>query len=93
MSKNPFLENWDEYESRKKQKGQDPGYFSCDEAWEVWYLKKKVLSEYPNLNQMLVLEAIGECCRNITVPVLRSKFIERLLLLLNITDSGQQSGC
>lgn len=90
MSKNPVLENWEEYESRKKQNGQDPGYFSCDEAWEVWYLKKKVLLLYPNLDRMVVLEAIGECCRNVTAPISRNKFIEQLLLLLNIPDAEQQ---
>lgn len=90
MSTNAVLENWEEYERRKKQNGQDPGYFSCDEAWEIWFLKKKVLSAYPNLDQIMVLEAIGECCRNITVPVPRNKFIERLLLLLNISGSEQQ---
>lgn len=86
MQKNLVLENWEEYERRKKQNGQDPGYFSCDEAWEVWYLKKKILSIYTYLGQMTVLEAIGECCRNVTTPVPRDKFIERLFLLLNIPD-------
>lgn len=82
-----LFENWEEYDKRKLEAGNDPRLFSCDEVWEVYYLRNKIKEHYPELSEMTILEAIGKCCQNVIAPVSREKFLERLLYLLNISDS------
>lgn len=74
-----IYENWEEYNERKTISGANPELFSCDEAWEIFYLKKKISEAVPVLEKIVILEAIEFCCRNKTEPLSRTGFIESVL--------------
>lgn len=84
-----LFENWEEYDKRKLEAGNNPRLFSCDEVWEVYYLKNKIKEYFPELSEIGILEAIGKCCQNVIAPVPREKFLERLFWLLNISESNE----
>jgi hypothetical protein len=74
-----LLENWDAYEVKKKESGGDPAFFSCNEAWELFYLGEKVQQIRPDLELLTILEVIEKCCRNETAPLYRTEFIDRVI--------------
>ena len=59
-----ILEDWADYNKRKGNEGKDVSYFSCDEAWEIFFLKNKILNVYPFVSDLKILEAIeSSCCK------------------------------
>lgn len=75
MSKEKVLEDWSEYDDRKKRKG-DANFFSCEESWEVDYLVDKIRKSYPNFSEQKIKEAISECCKTVSGNKPRRQFVE-----------------
>ncbi len=85
MAVTKLFEDWEDYDNRKLRGGSDARLFSCDEAWEVYYLKKKIQDKYPSLGDGVVLDAIGECCKNVRAPRPRKEFVECVSKRLGIS--------
>lgn len=77
-------ENWTAYETKKRDKGEDPSFFSCDEAWEVFFLAEKLQVLFPNFPKVTILEAIAAGCRHRTEPIMRKQFLLRVLQTLEL---------
>jgi len=78
MSLIKVLENWSDYDNRKKKK-EDARYFSCSENWEVEYLINKIRRVFPQLTTIVIKEAIQHCCVAVTAPRQRQVFVECVL--------------
>lgn len=84
MSLYRVLENWSDYDNKKIRTGIEAHLFSCDEIWEVNYLKGKIKESYPYLNDGKILEAIEACCRQVSAPRPRKIFVECVLSRLQL---------
>lgn len=78
------LSGWSDYEKRKARSGADPALFSCDDAWEIFYLKEKILGAYPKCGKLSVLEAIADCSRSHAAPIPRHAFVQQVMQHLNL---------
>lgn len=67
-------ENWSDYDNRKKR-WEDRFFFSCEESWEVAYLVSKIKKKYPSKSEQDIRTAIASCCREISAPHPRDKFV------------------
>ncbi len=83
MALKRVLENWDDYDNRKKV-GEDRRYFSCTEDWERRYLIDKVLDVYPNIGRERIIAAIESCCKAVPAPRVRAVFVECVLRRLGL---------
>ena len=83
MAYKQIFENWSDYDDRKKKKS-DSNFFSCDEKWEVEYLRDKIKKAFPNLDDSDIELAIKICCATIRTPRPRKEFIECVLKRLGI---------
>jgi hypothetical protein len=79
-------ENWADYDCKKTGLGEDPSYFSCDEAWEVFFLAGKLRALLPNLKMVTILECIADSCRYRTEPIMRKQFLLYVLQTLELQD-------
>lgn len=76
--KEQLLNDWAAYDTKKVAEGYNPALFSCNEAWEVFYLGEKIKELKPELELLTIFELIEKCCRNETQPLTRMEFIERV---------------
>lgn len=67
-------ENWSDYDNKKK-KWEDRSFFSCEESWEVDYLVSKIRKIYPSKSESAVRAAITSCCKEISAPRPREKYV------------------
>jgi hypothetical protein len=84
MSYNLILEDWLDYDSKKKQAKQDPKKFLCTEAWERIYLTEKIKQHHPSISDKDITAAIRECCLALKAPHPRDSFVRFVCLKLNI---------
>lgn len=75
MSVSKILENWEDYDDKKKKKG-DANFFACTEDWEVEYLLDKIQRVYPGLSRGDIKAAIASCCKQVGSPRPRREFVE-----------------
>ena len=80
MTVDKVLENWSDYDAKKARNGSDPAFFSCDEAWEIYFLKDRIRREYPFINELKIFEAIESCCSRHQKP--RKEFVQAVLMRL-----------
>jgi len=78
MSLIKVLEDWSDYDNRKKKK-EDAKDFSCSESWEVDYLINKIRKVFPQLTRTVIREAIQHCCVAVATPRPRKIFVECVL--------------
>lgn len=83
MDYKQIFENWTEYDNLKK-KGVDRDFFSCEEEWEVDYLRGKIKEVYPSIDDDKILLAIKICCTTIEPPRPREEFVNCVLKRLGI---------
>jgi hypothetical protein len=74
-------EDWSDYDNKKK-KGTDAKFFSCNEDWEVDYLKQKIKKAFPGLSESFILDAIASCCDRVPAPRPRKAFVECVMIKL-----------
>ncbi|HWR32141.1 MAG TPA: hypothetical protein VN451_01340 [Chitinophagaceae bacterium] len=86
MSLYRILENWSDYDNRKIRTGSEAHLFSCDEPWEVDYLKNKIKGAYPFFSDDRIVKAIEHCCMIVKGPRPRKQFTECVLERLNVLD-------
>jgi hypothetical protein len=67
-------EDWSDYDNKKKKR-EDRFFFSCDESWEVDYLVGKIRKIYPSKTETAVRAAIASCCKEVSAPRPRDKFV------------------
>jgi len=82
-----ILENWEAYDLEKTNKKLDKDYFSCEEKWEVDYLKRKIIEQYPEMSETVILFAIRYTCSNMPAQKKRIDFVEKVAALLEISAS------
>lgn len=80
------IESWEDYEKMKILRGLDKDYFCCSEKWEVDYLKNKILNEYPEMDERIILFAIYFTNSNTSSSKKREYFIEDVCNLLSIPE-------
>lgn len=71
-------EDWSEYEERKKER-EDRFFITCEEAWEVHYVIKKIRKHHPHITTEELKNAIEISCRQISVPRPRPLFVQCVL--------------
>ena len=74
-----MLQRWDEYDWKKKEMKEDPDFFSCNEAWEIFYLTNKIQELREDLTKEEIVELIGKCCISETKPLKRVEFLSRII--------------
>jgi hypothetical protein len=84
MSYALILEDWLEYDIKKKLAKQNPQKFLCTEAWERIYLTQKIKQHFPTLNDAEIATAIRQCCVVLKSPHPRQSFVRFVCLKLNI---------
>lgn len=84
-------EDWSEYDDRKK-KEQDSHFFSCEEAWEVEYLVKKIHKKHPEVSNDKIHLAIKQCCNSVAAPRPRKTFVECVMKRLGLDDDHSGGG-
>lgn len=87
MSKAILLEDWTEYDDKKK-KHEDRFFFSCEEKWEVDYLVKKIHDKHPDISTDDIRVAISECCKTVHGNKPRAKFVNCVTDRLGVGDDG-----
>jgi hypothetical protein len=73
---NVDVENWPDYDDRKKRGGSDHRDFACTESWEVDYLIGKIIASYSYLTREEIRKAIEACCQLVRAPHPRKKFVD-----------------
>ncbi len=73
---NVDVENWPEYDDRKKRGGSDHRDFACTESWERDYLIDKIIRTYPYLSRDEITKAIDACCAIVRAPRPRKQFVD-----------------
>lgn len=67
-------EDWSDYDNRKRTR-EDRLFFSCEESWEREYLLKKLKRHYPRKSEAEISSAIDACCKTVSAPRPREKFV------------------
>jgi hypothetical protein len=78
------MKNWEDYDKEKMFRGEDKDYFSCEDNWEVNYLKNKIIEEHPYMDEKIILFAIHFTWANSPSSKRRIDFIENVSDLLAI---------
>lgn len=84
MSLQRILENWSDYDNRMIRDRRDGRFFSCNEEWEVTYLRDKISRTYPGIAESSILNAIRACCEVVAAPRPRKDFVECVLKRLGL---------
>jgi len=79
-----ILEDWAEYDAKKKQAKQNTKNFNCTEAWERIYLTQKIKQHHPSIDDKDIATAIRECCVALNAPHPRESFVRFVCLKLDI---------
>jgi hypothetical protein len=79
-----ILENWDEYDTRKKQQSEDPRIFNPSFPWEIEFLVSKIRNICNEVDQSEIINAILTVCKNPIAlrhrPILVKSVLEQLCL-------------
>jgi hypothetical protein len=78
------LQNWKEYDVRKKVSGADPRFFNCFENWEIEFLVKKIQHIYSFIPDNLIRKAITKACDGEPLTKDREIFVSAVLEQLAI---------
>lgn len=84
MSVNTLLEDWSDYEKRKKKEGKDVTHFSASEEWEVDFLVSKIFWKYPFFTEEQIRCAIAVCAKNAGDPVQRTELVGNVARRLGV---------
>ena len=84
MALDLILEDWSDYDNNKIIGKVDSSKFSCEEKWEVDYLKKKILMSFPDVEIEAIDAAIKLCCLAIKAPRPRKTFVSCVLKRLEL---------
>lgn len=68
---------WEEVDDKLKRK-LDSKFVSCDEDWELKYIKKVVKEEFPHFTSTEIEKAVNGCCDSVDAPRPRSKYLDCL---------------
>ncbi|RXK83653.1 hypothetical protein [Filimonas effusa] len=69
-------EDWSDYDDRKNKGGQDRSKVACTESWERDYIVRKLKKHYPKKSESEILQAVESCCKSISAPRPRDKFMD-----------------
>jgi hypothetical protein len=69
---------WNEVDNKHK-KHKDGYFVSCEEPYELAYLKRIIKEEFPTLTDDLIDAALRHCCQSIPAPRARARFIACLM--------------
>ncbi len=86
MNLDTVLENWADYENKKLAAGSDVNFFSCSEKWETDYLRMKIKSIFPFINEMYIIGAIKIACENMPDTRSRREFVQAVLKKLGMAN-------
>jgi hypothetical protein len=84
MSFELILQDWSDYDAKKKLARQNPAKFLCTQAWERIYLIHKIKQHHPNLHEREITTAIRECCLALKSKHPRDSFVRFVCLKLGI---------
>ena len=84
MSYALILQDWTDYDSKKKLARQNPNKFMCTQAWERIYLTHKIKQRYPQISNQQISTAIRQCCLDLKSPHPRESFVRFVCLKLDI---------
>lgn len=85
MSWTIILDGWTEYDIYKTSRGGNASEFVTNDPWEVSFLTKKIMANYPLLkNQQDIQHAIISCARMISNPVQRRLLVQCVLKQLDL---------
>ena len=73
------LQNWKEYDVRKKGSGMDPRFFNCLENWEIDFLIKRIQHIYTFIPDGMIRKAISKACEKENVARQRENFVSAVL--------------
>ena len=79
-----ILQNWKEYDMRKRGSGMDPRFFNCLENWEIEFLIQRIQQIYTFISDSLIRLAISKACEKETVTREREHFVNAVLEYLAI---------
>ena len=78
-----ILQNWKEYDVRKRGSGMDPRFFNCLENWEIDFLIERIQQIYNFISENVIRIAISKACEeNLTRQ--RENFVTAVLEYLAI---------
>jgi len=80
--------SWEAYDNRKIANGQDPGYFTPEDVWELNYLVDMILTSRPHLDHLTVMLSVREGMRRTMAPRPRQYFID--MVMSSITTRENQ---
>lgn len=69
--------SWNEVDDKLK-KGIDAKFVSCQEDYELTYIREAIQGAFPALSTATINDAIDHCCRSIKAPRPRKEFVECL---------------
>ena len=85
MPQRVLTEDWSDYD-KKKKKGVDARYFSCDEKWERDYLRDKIKKHLKYKTDAEIEAAIEQCCKTVGAPHPREEFVKCVFNRLDPKD-------
>ncbi len=68
---------WNEVDNKLK-KGMDSNFVSCDEQYELDYIKKVVKEEFPSFSDANIDNALKSCCNKVSAPRPRGDYVKCL---------------
>jgi len=80
-----ILQNWKEYDVRKRGSGMDPRFFDCLENWEIDFLIQKIQQLYTFISDSVIRRAINKACEKGNVTLQREIFVSTVLDYLAVT--------
>lgn len=72
----------------KRKVKHDRNFVSCEQKYELDYIKRKLKNEYPALRDKEIDEALECCCREVQPPRPRDKYMACMKKKLSISDTG-----
>ena len=79
------LQNWKDYDVRKRGSGMDPRFFDCLQNWEIEFLVTRIQHIYTYIPDSLIRKAISKACDKETVTREREKFVSAVLEVLAVS--------
>ena len=68
---------WEDIDNKLKRK-IDSFFVSCEERYELEYLKKLILEEFSYFDELKVEQALKVCCKRVNPPRLRREYLKCL---------------
>jgi transcriptional regulator CtsR len=80
-----ILQNWKEYDVRKRGSGMDPRIFNCLENWEIDFLVERIQHIYTFISDSVIRKAIVKACEKENVTRQRENFVSAVLEYLAVS--------